>query len=166
LRTHRAAAATAAELLADIEIPDPFSVRDFLKQIADELARPLVLHAVAPDWCGPARWCGAWLETATADHVVFVQDFSTVKTAQTVLHEVGHILLDHPGQDLPSDVGLGAIDRDDIRRARGRTAFSSPEELAAETFSSFVLQRTMFGTQTDWSVDDDPRAALLDARLG
>lgn len=166
MTSHDVAVGRAAGLIADVDLPDPFSVREFLKQLATRRRKPIVLHAVPAGWCGSANWCGAWLDTEASDHIVFVQDWSTVKTAQTVLHEAGHVLFDHPGQPLPAEVSLGALDKTEIRRARGRTAFDTPEELAAEAFSTLVLQATMFGARTDLSLADDPRSALLEVRLG
>lgn len=164
--SHEVAVGRAADLIADVDLPEPFSVREFLKQLAARRGRPIILHAVPAGWCGSANWCGAWLDTEACDHIVFVQDWSTVKTAQTVLHEVGHVLFEHPGQPLPDEISLGAVNRADIRRARGRTAFDTPEELSAEAFSTLVLQATMFGVRTDLSLAADPRSALLEVRLG
>ncbi|MCW2528617.1 MAG: Cinorf13 protein [Pseudonocardiales bacterium] len=156
----------ASRMVANVGLPDPFSVRAFLNQVAQTRGKPIVLHQVEPGWCVSGGWCGAWLDTGDADHIFFVQDTSTVKTSQTILHEVGHVLFDHPGQPVPANVPLGGMEVASVRRVRGRFAFDEIEELAAEAFSTLVLQSTMVGARGDLFVAADPRAALLEVRLG
>jgi hypothetical protein len=163
---HDIAMRDATRLLERVGLPYPFSVRVFLNQIADQRVKPIVLHRLKPGWCGSADWCGAWLDTGAEDHIFFVQDVSPMKIAQTVLHEVGHVLFDHPGQPVPANVLFGDLPAVAVRRARGRSDFDEFDELAAEAFSTLVLQSTMFRARTDLGVPDDPRQALLEVRLG
>jgi len=165
-RSEAAAFALAAEMVASLTLPDPFSVRAFLSQLAERRDKPIVLHRVPLGWSGPAGWCGAWLDTNDADHLFFVEDQSTLKTAQTVLHEAGHVVFDHPGQPIPASVSLAGVPRAAVTRARGRSDFEEFDELTAEAFSTLVLQACTFGPAVDLSVPDDPRATLLSARLG
>lgn len=111
-------------------------------------------------------WCGAWLDTAAADHIFFVRDPSTVRMAQTVLHEAGHVLFDHPGSPIPADVELDGLDRAEVRRARGRTGFADRAELEAEAFASAMLRASLARRGTDLKLASDPRATLLEVRLG
>jgi hypothetical protein len=161
-----AAFSLAAEMLASLTLPRPFSVRAFLNQLAERRGKPIVLHRVPVGWSGRGGWCGAWLDTNDADHVFFVEDQSTLKTAQTVLHEAGHVVFDHPGQPVPASVSLAGVPRSAVTRARGRSDFEEFDELTAEAFSTLVLQACTFGPGVDLSVPEDPRAALLSARLG
>jgi hypothetical protein len=163
---HDTAMRDATRLLETVGLPTPFSVRTFLNQVARRRGKPIVLHRTQPGWCGSGGWCGAWLDTGAEDHIFFVQDVSTVKTAQTVLHEVGHVLFDHPGQPVPASVVFGDLPAEMVRRARGRSDFDEYDELAAEAFSTLVLQSTMFRARADLGVPDDPRQALLEVRLG
>ena len=163
---HDIAMRDATRLLRTVGLPNPFSVRNFLNQIADQRSKPIVLHRTRPGWCGSGGWCGAWLDTGATDHIFFVQDVSTFKTAQTVLHEVGHVLFDHPGKPVPVNALFGDLPAETVHRARGRSNFDEINELAAEAFSTLVLQSTMFRAGADLGVPDDPRQALLEAWLG
>jgi hypothetical protein len=160
-----AAREAAQSLLNSLVLPCPFSVRALLQQAQEHRQRPIVLHPVSPEWGGSTGWCGAWLETPTTDHIAFVRDPSTVKTALTVIHELGHVFFDHPGEMLPVTLALGGIDTATVIRARGRAAFGTPEEQEAEAFSTLVLRATMFSNDTDLRIEASPEAALLKARF-
>ena len=155
----------ALRAAAALVLPIPFSVRALLVQLAHERGRRMRLHPVEPGWGGTSGWCGAWLEEPEADHIVYVRDpRSTSRNAGTILHEVGHILLDHPGAPLPPGVILSTIGLTEATRVRGRAHFSSPEERAAETFSTLILQAaTEHPAATELS---DPRLVRLRSRLG
>jgi hypothetical protein len=147
-------------------MPEPFSVREFLNELSRYTGRAIVLHPVAPEWCGGARWSGAWLATRTTDHIVFVREAWPVRNAQTVLHEAAHILFGHTGEPLPPDIELPGVDMSSVVRGRGRTSYDSREELEAEAFSSLVLESAMLSAQADLELSDDPRVNRLTRRLG
>lgn len=157
----------ARNLAATVKLPTPFSVRALLLDLEVARRRRIVLHPVEAGWAGTSGWCGAWLEEVDVDHIVFIRDpLSTVRNAGTVLHEVGHILLNHLGAMVPRTVDLTSLGLSSVRRARGRTAFGDPEERAAETFSSLVLQSALARGAVALDADTvDPRALRLQSRL-
>lgn len=154
----------ARRLARSLPLPVPFSVRELILKLERDRCRRIIIHAVEPGWAGTSAWCGAWLEAPDADHIVYVRDStSTVRNASTILHEVGHILLDHAGAGLPAGVARIGVELTGVARARGRATFDDPEERAAETFSSLILQRAM---AVSTAADKDSRVALLKSRLG
>lgn len=104
------ALAAARREMKSFGLPEPFSVREFLNLLSLRTGRAIVLHPVAPEWSGSARWSGAWIETGTTDHIAFVQEAWPVRNAQTVLHEAGHILFGHAGEPLPPGLALPGVD--------------------------------------------------------
>lgn len=57
-------------LVADVPVPDPFSLEDFRRALAARRGRPIHLSPLPADvdahWDAP---CGLWLPTSRADHI-------------------------------------------------------------------------------------------------
>ncbi|HEX3782343.1 MAG TPA: hypothetical protein VHX38_21980 [Pseudonocardiaceae bacterium] len=128
--------------LADVVIPEPFSLQRFRAQVAESRGRPLHLHSVAPR---PASGtpCGMWLATAGADHVFYVSGSSALHQQNIILHEIGHMLWDH-ALDVRSDLLAGLLpdlDPNVVTRTLLRTSYSAPQEQEAEMMAAVILER-------------------------
>lgn len=155
----------ARHVAATIRVPSPFTVRALILEVERSRERPILLHPVDPAWARTSRWCGAWIEDAAADHIVYVRDpRSTSRNAMTILHELGHIVLDHSGSADPANLPVGRFGVAYPSRMRGRSGFSEPEERAAELFSTILLEAVTRHRPPDDQAD--PRVARLQSRLG
>ncbi|MFF3333692.1 hypothetical protein ACFYWX_29785 [Streptomyces sp. NPDC002888] len=126
-------------LLKDIELPTPFSVDALCAQLALRRGRHLYLHPL-PEKTAGAGACGVWLATEDTDHVFFERRTSRLHQEHIVLHEVGHMLLDHRGTDpAPDLVGLlPDLSPRLVRRLLARTAYSTRQEQEAEMLASLI----------------------------
>lgn len=124
-------------LLRSLDVQPPLSVPDLCTALARHRGRHIELRAFPLRADGPL---GAWLETPQADVIVFQRETTAHHQDHIVLHELGHILADHPGPPggavwealLP---GLGA---DAIRRALLRCSYGTKEEQEAELVATIV----------------------------
>lgn len=124
-------------LLRSLDVRPPLSVPDLCEALSRQRGRPIELRAFSMRSDGPL---GAWLETATADVIVFQKETTSHHRDHIVLHELGHILADHPGP-AGTDVwelllpGLGA---ESIRRALHRCSYGNRQEQEAELVATIV----------------------------
>ncbi|MCX5535157.1 hypothetical protein OG785_31970 [Streptomyces sp. NBC_00006] len=153
-------------LLRSLDVQPPLSVPDLCAALTRRRGRPIELRAFPLPSDGPL---GAWLEMAVADVIVFQQETTSYHQDHIVLHELGHILADHPGP--PGTVVweslLPGLKADAIRRALHRCSYDTKEEREAELVATIVgewatiLDRVAPGRQSD-----DPSARRVQAALG
>ncbi|GLY46666.1 hypothetical protein [Lentzea sp. NBRC 102530] len=131
-----------AEIVALLDVPDPFSVEELVRRIAATRQRPIVLKAATMPPEGPS---GLWIATGTTDHIWYAAGTSPMHQEHIILHELGHLLCDHetpqPDPDLALRLLLPSLDPAMVRSVLGRTAYSDPEERQAEMFAMLVLER-------------------------
>ncbi|MGC0420168.1 hypothetical protein [Embleya sp. AB8] len=127
-------------VLALLDPPRPFSVPALCRQLAEQRARPLRLHPL-PRQAAASGVCGLWLATDTDDHIFFEQRTGRLHQEHIVLHEIGHVLLDHH-TTLPDGDGMRMLLPDLaphlVRRLLGRTNYTTPQEREAETLASLI----------------------------
>jgi hypothetical protein len=139
-------------MMAPLELPEAFSVRDFCGAVERATGRPIALHPQPPGW-GPVGLCGLLLATSKVDHVLYTDDDSRIGQATTIIHECGHILYEPDSADavrsaaLPPGIDLTAfgVAPGEAVSVRGRTNFSDLEERTVETFASLVLSAGLAG---------------------
>ncbi|WP_157536017.1 hypothetical protein [Kitasatospora mediocidica] len=116
-----------------------FSVETVCARLSALRGRPLHLLPL-PDGAAAAGACGLWLATGTADYIFFEQQTSRPHQEHIVLHEIGHMLFDHPSLELFD--GLLAPDRSDspelARRLLARTDYTTRQEQEAEMLASLI----------------------------
>jgi hypothetical protein len=88
--------------------------------------------------------CGLWIATAEADYIYYEQDTTPFHATAIALHDIAHMLLGHSGSaawqnlarrlapDVPAPLA---------RTILGRSGYATPDERAAETLASLMLER-------------------------
>ncbi len=136
--------------LADVELVVPFDRTTFCRRLAERRRRPILLRGLDMAAAGlPSGW---WIEMPDVDLVLHDNLTSEYHQDGIVLHEVGHILLDHYADQrvgaqaaqlaLDEDVAahlMPTIGRLQARRRAARHGYSRQEEQEAEFFARFVL---------------------------
>jgi hypothetical protein len=114
-----------------------FSVSDFVAYLETTRQRNIIVNG----WPAKAGLHGFWLQAETADYVFFDEGTYAMHQVHHILHELGHIILEHQPRDLtevlPPEllealVGLG------ITAPRGHSRMweihETPEDREAEWF--------------------------------
>lgn len=128
-------------IVRDLDIPSPFSIREFAARLERQRNRPIRLRPFSFTPGGP---CGLWIGTAEADYVYYEQGTTPFHRSVIALHELAHMLLGHYG--LSAWQSLARRVAPDVSPALvslmlGRSGYSSPEEREAETLASLILDR-------------------------
>jgi hypothetical protein len=130
----------AERALQDVRIPQPFDIASFCEALAVKRDRKMILREL-PDDNGLNAPCGLWIAYADEDHIWHVRATSQRHRTQVILHEVGHMLLNHSG-----DSGMSAlmaalpagIAPSRVRAVFGRTDYSTDQEHDAELTASIL----------------------------
>lgn len=129
------------DLVADLEIPSPFSLSGFCTALATRRGQPITL--VPTEFTEPGI-CGMWIGTTDEDRIFYERHTSEYHSRQIVFHEVGHMLLTHQGTDAMAAAILRMFAPDlapaSVRHVMGRDAFGPKEEHEAETFAYTAMQ--------------------------
>lgn len=128
-------------LLQTVDIPDPFDVERFAAAVAERRGRPLHLLPKDQDF-GP---CGLWLAFDHVDVVFYEQHTSGPHQDHIKLHELGHILWNHHGQEkVPTQLVerlFPSLDPRVVKKALGRSHYTAVEEQEAEVIATLLLSR-------------------------
>jgi hypothetical protein len=147
--------------LQEVQIPLPFDVEAFRKEISRRRGRPLLLLPKGTT----AGLCGVWVALPEADYVFFEDNTSRVHREHIILHELGHLLSDHAATQPIDEQALAellpGIETTVARRVLGRSRYSAIEEMEAEMFASLVLERVSQPRQVTRSAPPNGKAAVL-----
>jgi hypothetical protein len=140
--------------LAGLDIPRPFCLDTFTTAIARSRRRPLRVCPL-PGLDGEDAPSGAWIATDTCDFVFVDASASPWHRCLIGLHEISHLLFDHPSEgdwlETMTAALLPDLDPAAARRILGRHDYSSRQEREAEFLASMILER---------AAADGPAAAL------
>ncbi|WP_309111979.1 DUF6545 domain-containing protein [Saccharothrix sp.] len=137
-------------LIDTLAIPDPFDIHRFVAGLAQKRGRRITLIPWQPGANHPS---GMLISTTETDYIHYPDTTSPLHSQHTVLHEIGHLLLDHnityPDRREPAqapDVDalrtlLPTLSPSLIRRILGRTVYASAQEREAERFASLLLAK-------------------------
>ncbi|MDT0615198.1 secondary metabolite protein [Streptomyces lancefieldiae] len=133
---------TAVRALEDVPIPHPFDIASFCEALSVKRGRKMVLREL-PDDNGLNAPCGLWIAYADEDHIWHVRATSQRHRTQVILHEVGHMLLNHSGGSglsallaaLPTGISPARV-----RAVFGRTDYSTDQEHDAELTASILAE--------------------------
>ncbi|KOU57382.1 hypothetical protein ADK57_39270 [Streptomyces sp. MMG1533] len=131
--------------LRGIDLPRPFTVEAFCSQLAQQRNRPLHLRP-GPTRSAFAGICGVWIATAGEDYIFYEAQTSRLHQEHIILHEVGHMLLEHRIHDEDArHEGMGSVEAllpdlrpRSIRRFFGRTDYTTWQEREAEMLASLI----------------------------
>jgi hypothetical protein len=134
-------------MVAGMDLPTPFELALFLQQLGERRGRPIIVVdeptlAEMPE----DNICGLWVEFTDVDQLYVRAGLAPLHREAAVLHEVGHMMLDHvTGDDAEGYSGLvpalaasGALN---VHRTRARSQYEDPLERDAERFARAVLAR-------------------------
>jgi len=131
---------TCENALHGIEVQRPFSVESFCEALSVKRGRRIVLREL-PEGNGLNAPCGLWVAFADEDHIWHVPATSQRHRVQVILHEIGHMLLNHSGDSGVSAL-LGALPPEispaRVRAVFGRTDYSTDQEHDAELTGSIL----------------------------
>ncbi|MFG2296362.1 hypothetical protein [Streptomyces sp. NPDC048603] len=126
-------------LLGQLNLPHPFAIETLCAHLSAHRGRPLHLHPL-PDQAAVAGACGLWIATDTDDHIFYEQRTARSHREHIVLHEIGHMLLDHhatTGSGLPGGL-FGDLSPRLVRRMLARANYSTRQEQEAEMLASLI----------------------------
>ncbi|RKS97079.1 hypothetical protein BX286_6890 [Streptomyces sp. 3211.6] len=120
--------------LAELDLPDPFTVEDFRALLEDLRGRPIVLEPLPA--LGTDLPCGLWIALPSIDVVYYEERTSPAHQDLIKLHELGHVLCGHSGSlelsrlaallpDLTPELVAEVL-------GAGRTSYETAEEQEAE----------------------------------
>ncbi|MFH8386833.1 hypothetical protein ACH4E7_38965 [Kitasatospora sp. NPDC018058] len=148
-----------------LSLPRPFSAEALCHQLAEQRNRPLHLMPL-PSEAGAIGACGLWLATSTSDFIFVERNTSQPHQEHIVLHEIGHMLLDHNSLSLAEPTDLNEMFSDlgpnMLRRLLARTNYTTRHEQEAEMLASLIR------TTADESAPEQPLGAMgkLEAAMG
>ncbi len=127
-------------LVAQLDIPTPFDIDVFCRQLGHARNRPIHLLPMAMPATAP---CGLWLAGEHIDYIVYEQHTSPVHQRHIVLHEVGHLLWRHaaPADETRRPDLFSSLSPDTVRHILARTSYRTEEEQEAELVATLILQR-------------------------
>lgn len=130
------------DLVAVLEVPEPFDLGSLCQRIGQASGRPIVLMPTAMTF---GNFCGLWLATAKADYVFYEQHTTPLHQVHIVFHELGHILRGHSAsRTLGEDVAralTAAVEPGEVQRVLGRDTYNNEAEYEAELIATLLLQR-------------------------
>lgn len=160
-RMTKAARDRCTRLLRDLRFRRQFTLADFVDHVERRRGRVIELVPSDLDGTGP---CGLMLATEEKDLVLFPQSASPLHQEHIIMHEIGHLLLDHAGDAAvdDEDVELDVLQRlvpdlppELIRRLLGRSSYHEQHELEAEVFATMLLARARrSGHHPAWPGDE------------
>jgi hypothetical protein len=131
-------------LMRSLSVPTPWDLAEFLDQVALGRNRPIRLLPY-PGLSALGQPCGMWIGRDTDDILVFDTTTSGYHTEQIILHELGHVLLEH-GCQRPARPVLATIrqlvpdvEPGTVSRVLARSAFDDATESEAELFASLIM---------------------------
>ena len=162
----RAVRRRVIRLLRDLGMAPPIDVEELCRRLGDYRGRPIELF---PHHFPVARVFGLWVATSTADRIYYEVHTTTDHYRHIVLHEIAHIVLDHPSENLSDDVWeqLTLSLPPDVHRLMRRSSYDTPWEREAETFATAASEWNnsmgLLDTPTASEIErafDDPKGWL------
>ena len=149
--------------LAQLPLPEPFTVERFRQALEAHRGRPLTIGAMPGLELGEPS--GVWIATEVGDFVFVDQTARPLHWEHIVLHELAHIICDHLGAAAMSEGDAAALlpslSREMVARVLGRTRYTQDEEQEAELLATMIAQRVDRGDRRH----DDPQVQAFRGRL-
>jgi hypothetical protein len=128
-----------------LPLPDPFDLDGFCADLARRRGRPLRVLPVSTGRPAGAV-CGAWVPLPEEDVLVVEADTTPWHREQIVLHEIGHMLCDHPLSPQAAAAAWAQrafphLDPEMVTTLLARSSYESPAEREAEMTASLIESR-------------------------
>ncbi|MCV7340431.1 hypothetical protein [Mycobacterium haemophilum] len=96
---------------------------------------------------GPGQPCGVWIGRHTDDIIVYDDTTSGYHVEQIILHELGHLLLEHHCGPNSSDTAsiqelVPDLDPATVTHVLNRTSYDTEQESQAELFASLIMSES------------------------
>jgi hypothetical protein len=128
-----------------------FSVSDFVAYLETTRQRDIIVHG----WPFQAGLHGFWLRAETADYVFFDRETYAMHQVHHILHELGHIILEHQPRDLsealPPEL-LNALSQLGMMAPRGHSRM-------------WEIHETLEDREAEWFVRQLQHEILIAGRL-
>ncbi|MBP2474183.1 hypothetical protein JOF53_003055 [Crossiella equi] len=143
------------DVFAGVAFPSPFEVGEFCRRLGERRGHPIQLMPLSQVMAGRvAPFDGLLVSAYDADYVFYDDTTSALHQQNTVLHEIGHLVLDHRGigdsssprlpmlrllfPHLPEVDLTGLLDK-----ALCRAGFQDVQEREAESFAAQFSARLL-----------------------
>ncbi|WP_026254928.1 ImmA/IrrE family metallo-endopeptidase [Salinispora arenicola] len=130
-------------LINDLEIPEPFDLDCFRRQLAGQRGRPLKISPL-PALAEPGFVSGVWVATENADYILYNARTSPLHQRHIIMHEVGHMIFRHNEHELPEGVMRSSEFPNIYSRPGGdmtaRINYSKWEEVEAEMAATLLVE--------------------------
>lgn len=131
-------------LLRDLDIQPPLDVTELCRRLGRQRGRPIELYPYPIEVPGPF---GLWFGLADRDCIFYQQETTPAHQAHIILHELGHLVADHPSDETALDAAEAGMRSDPPEgsrtvgsKARRRTCYDSHHEREAELIATIILE--------------------------
>ena len=152
-------------MLRALEVQPPLSVHQLCEALSTNRGRDIELRSFPLPTPGPI---GLWLDTPTADLIIFQAQTTPRHQDHIILHEIGHILADHPGTSVNAqwETLLPGLNPGAIRRALQRCSYDSEQEREAELVATIILSWASVLDHVTDSPSTDPAVRRVHSAIG
>lgn len=143
---NRSARKRMRKIVDDLKLPADWAFEDFVRVCAESRGRPILIRPLPAS--APIDLCGLWLPAAGADLILHRHSDDADNVRNTITHEIGHMLCDHPGDSTLTAETLAScftgitlpegFEPSLVRAARGHTDYDTKIEYEAEMLSILV----------------------------
>lgn len=154
--SERALRQRCRRLLRQLDVRPPLDVTEMCGRLGTLQGRPIYLLEHPLPASGPF---GVWLSMPAVDYIVYQEQTSRPHQVHIILHELGHLIAEHRGDEQGDGVlqmSYPDIDLDIVRRALLRNSYDRAQERDAETVATIILE---------WASVLDPLAPRLSPSL-
>jgi hypothetical protein len=151
--------------LADLDIEEPTGMAEVCRRLGARRGKSIRLVPYPLEVPGPF---GLWLDTPSADYILYQAETTPLHQEHIVAHELGHVLARHRS-DEPDDEVWGELMPDVppevVRRALRRNSYDTDQEREAETVATMLLEAAA-ARGVDTLPGRSPRARRVERALG
>ena len=124
-----------------------FTLDGFARWLAKRRGRPIVFVP----WEMPPNLSGAWVASDGQDYIFFDQDTQPIHQMHIKLHEMAHMLCDHPTVRVESEQALfhPTVADSSVSKVLLRSTRSDQEELEAETLATLIQEQILRHARQD-----------------
>ncbi|MEU9004035.1 hypothetical protein ACFWBI_20470 [Streptomyces sp. NPDC059982] len=153
------------EMLRTLDVHPPLNVEELCQALSRSRGRHIELRSYPLPTPGPV---GLWLETRSADLIVFQRETTPLHQDHIILHEVGHILADHRPESatMQWDGLLPGLNSDAIGRVLQRCSYNTEQEREAELIATIILEWASVLDRVLPPRHEDPSTRRIQAALG